>query len=259
MSLPLKDTGVLVTRPAGQADALCRAIGEAGGRAFHIPAMVIRPVADQGALHARAHVLGQCDIAIFVSVNAVDYSKRLFPDVLAVSLKDKAVAAIGSKTASRLADLGIAVSVVPASRRFDSEGLLAHPALQQVQGKRVLIIRGVGGREMLADTLGQRGAHIDYLEVYRRLRPAGDQAELKQLLQQGRIQAVVTTSNEILQNLYDMLGTQERSTLLQLPLVVMSRRGAELARQLGFTSEAVVAKESTTDALLKAIVHSTSR
>jgi uroporphyrinogen-III synthase len=253
MTLSLNDVGVLVTRPAGQADALCQAIEAQGGHAYHVPAMEIHPVADPTAVTQRVQDLCACDVAIFISINAVSYASQLLADDLRRCLQHKTVAAIGRGTARCLADCGIQVTVVPGQGRFDSEALLQHPALQTLADKRVLIIRGTGGREVLADGLRQRGAEVSYLEAYRRQRPAANNAELRQLLARGRIQVVVTTSNEILQNLYDMLGQQERTGLLQLPLVVMSQRAADLARELGFSAEPVIAKDASTDALLKAI------
>src|SRR4029079_11082017 len=84
---------------------------------------------------------------------------------------------------------------------YDSEGLLALPALAELRGKRIAIFRGEGGRDHLADALRARGAHVDCIACYRRARPASGADGLAEALLQGRAHALTITSSEGLDNL----------------------------------------------------------
>ena len=107
--------------------------------------------------------------------------------------------------------------------------MLALPELQQVQGWRVAIFRGDGGRELLADTLKARGASVEYIECYRRSRPQQDAAGLDR-----SADIVTVTSSEALGYLWEMLDEAGRRHFAAIPLFVPHRRIAETARQLGW-------------------------
>ena len=92
---------------------------------------------------------------------------------------------------------------VPATS-YDSDGLLALPALSDVRGKRILIFRGESGREDLGGALVARGALVDYVACYRRAKPQGSVAGLAEAFREGRIQAVTITSSEGLDNLWEL-------------------------------------------------------
>jgi uroporphyrinogen-III synthase len=225
---PLSGVGVLVTRPAGQAEPLCRLIEAAGGRAIALPAATILPASDPEPV--RALLGAHWDLMIFVSRNAVEQAIPLLPGGRLPS--DCTVAAVGQATASALSAAGREADLVPGGR-FDSEALLAMDALEDVLGFRVLIVRGVGGRATLGETLAKRGAHVAYAEVYRRDRPQVDPAPLVAHWQSD-IQAVTATSDDILQNLMELFTPNGRDLLVATPLVVVSERTADLARALGF-------------------------
>jgi uroporphyrinogen-III synthase len=107
------------------------------------------------------------------------------------------------------------------------------PALAAVGGKRVVVFRGDGGRELLGDTLRARGATVDYVECYRRARPATDAGPLVRALERGEIDAVVVSSSEGLRNLFDMVGEAGRQPLQRTPLFAPHARIAAGARALG--------------------------
>jgi uroporphyrinogen-III synthase len=127
---------------------------------------------------------------------------------------------------------GVAGVIAPTGR-FDSEALLALPALANVGGWRVVIFRGDGGRELLGDTLRERGATVDYVECYRRARPNADVEPLLKRWGRGEIDAVTVSSSEGLRNLYDMLGKLGQAWLKRTPLFAPHARIAANARALG--------------------------
>jgi uroporphyrinogen-III synthase len=248
---PLSGVGVLVTRPSQQADELCSLIKAAGGTAVRFPVLEIGEPEDMESLNRILDRLESYDLAIFISANAVSRalnlirSKREFPRQLRT-------AAIGRASARELRRFGLDVDICP-SQRFNSEELLAMEPMQQVAGQRIVIFRGEGGRELLADTLTRRGAQVDYAEVYRRMKASPDTADLLRRWGRGEIHVVVATSNEALSHLYELVGKLGRAWLRKTPLVVISDRMLQLARELGFEGEIMVAREPSDQALVTAI------
>ncbi len=252
-ALPLQGMGIVVTRPARQADNLCRLIEAQGGRAIRFPTLAIQASGDPQAALAVLDYLEQYDLVIFTSANAVEQGLALRRErrSLPVGL---AIFAIGKATARALADQGVTAYRTP-QRGQDSEALLALPTLRDVAGKRIAIVRGEGGRELLRATLEERGAQVDYAAVYRRVKPALPPDELLQYWRQGDIHAVIATSNESLQNLCAMVGATGRRWLHRTPLVVVSERARSLALQLGFHRPPLVAAEADDAAIVETLLH----
>ena len=228
---PLSGRGIVITRPARQAAGLAQQVAALGATPIVFPAIVILPPVDRAELtrvHAR---LGEYDIAIFVSANAVEYGA---PDPKRWPARI-ATLAPGTGTAAALAAAGIHNVTIPVAT-FDSEGLLALPEMHDVAGKRVVIFRGAGGRELLRQTLEQRGAAVDYVECYRRAAPQGNANGLLEEVRQRRAHAMTLTSNEGLDNLWSLLDKDGRATLARLPAFVPHARVAAHARSLGFVA-----------------------
>jgi uroporphyrinogen-III synthase len=251
--MPIRDKlngiSVLVTRPAHQAGPLCDRIAAAGGRAIRFPLLSIRDLSAAPEIKSRLSHLDHYKIAIFISPNAVEIGLAaiarlggLPPGLL--------LATVGQGSAHAMQRLlGKAPDIVPVDR-FDSEGLLMLPQMQAVDGIPILILRGEGGRELLADTLRQRGAKVDYVELYRRERPTADVTERDW---PAKTDIITITSSEALQNLIALTPPGTRSALLDKPLVVISERTAALARELGFRRPAIVAPRAGDSAILQAL------
>ncbi len=222
---------VVVTRPAGQAAHFATALSEAGAIPVLFPVLEIRDIEDPAPLLDAAIRLDGYDLAVFVSPNAIQKA-------LAVMLARRSwpaglrVATIGKSSERELAAKGIR-NVISPPLRFDSEALLELPELLDVTGKRVIIFRGDGGRELLGDTLMARGARVEYLTCYRRGRPKTDPASLLKLWEQGRLDAVTLTSSEGLRNFFDMVGRLGQAWLRKTPAFVPHARIAEQAQALG--------------------------
>lgn len=228
MTLPLAGVHIAVTRPPEQATKLNAAITAAGGSVISFPLLDIASLPDLTAFHAAVTPLSQFDWAIFISSNAVQFGMPLLQQAsFSSTLK---FAAIGPTTAGALRACGVTEILTPKDR-FDSESLLALPELQQMQGQRVLIVRGVGGREVLADTLKQRGAEVVFGECYRRVNPQADAAILSQAYAQDQLQAIIITSSEALRFLLDLAGNSD--WLKAVPLFVNHDRIAEQAAAHG--------------------------
>lgn len=222
----LQGMGVLVTRPALQAEPLCDWIRASRGRPVRFPAMEIVPGVDRASRQHLAAADG-FDLLIFVSANAVYHAVGHLP-----ARGIRQAAAVGAATARALADAGFTNVLTPRTTD-DSEGLLALAGLQSVKGKRILIVRGAGGRPLLGQTLADRGAYVVYAEVYRRSIPRSDPSDLLRRWEES-IDTVIATSGEILENLLNMLDADVR--LKKTPLVVVSARVARKAERHGFTT-----------------------
>lgn len=227
----LQGRHIVVTRPAGQAVHLAEALVARGAKPVLFPVLAIFEIEDPTRLRDVATRLDSFDWAAFVSPNAVE--KALAP-ILALRKwpAQLRAATIGKSSERALAAFGVGDVTAP-QERFDSEALLAMPALQDMQGKRVVIFRGDGGRELLGDTLISRGATVEYVTCYRRGKPALDAAPLHRLWTDGQLDAVTVTSSEGLRNLYEMVGKLGQAWLRKTPTFVPHARIAEQAQALG--------------------------
>jgi len=229
---PLSGIGVLVTRPREQADGLCALIEAAGGRAIRLPLLEIAAVDDPAAAGELLSRSERWDWLVFTSTNAVRFALAICGGSYTTSRRTR-IAAIGEATAEALAEAGVRVDLIP-KPQFNSESLLASPEMADVTGKSILIVRGEGGREHLAEILRARGAEVAYAEVYRRILPEADAAHWIGLWRQGHIDVVTITSGEALNNLARLLGEARHEFAERTPLVVMGSRVEKLARDQGW-------------------------
>ena len=246
MGETLVGVGVLVTRPRQQSAELIEAIEAAGGSSISFPVIEIVPrnataiAADMGGLQAP-------DIIVYVSRNAVEQGLAWNPDGM--------VAAVGPSTAAALEAAGRIVDIVPATG-FDSESLLAEPAMNDVAGKTVRIVRGNGGRELLADTLRERGATVEYLTVYERRLPDYSDDELRELAHDwntGSVDAVTVMSVESLRNLLALLPDTCVAALTDTPLVTPAARVLKEAKERLPGCTVILAQGPGADAMVSAI------
>ena len=243
---PLKNIGVLVTRPEHQCAALAEGIRNLGGNPVIFPVLIITDARDDTAARACIERLDTYDWCIFVSPNAVHKAMQMIqPYGLPKNLK---IAVVGKGSAEALTHYGIDTVVMPEGR-YDSEALLAHQALQQVNGQRIVIFRGNGGRALLGDTLKQRGAMLDYAECYYRGKPDTDATQLLSNWSHGRINAVIITSSEGLHNLFDIVGQDGQQLLSATPVFTAHERIARHAREAGVEKVILTATSGDTGIL----------
>ncbi len=253
MTLDLDGTAVLVTRPDPRATELCRLIESRGGTAFHFPVLHIDGQTLTATITEKIACAGPDDLAIFVSRSAVEHGAHLLLEH-ATSGRPR-VAAIGHSTAAALETAGLSVDVVPKTGH-NSEALLAETSLHGVSDRTVVIFRGTGGREMLAETLRQRGATVHYAEVYERKATAPSRDEvlaIETAWRAGGIHLVVALSVETLMNLEKLLSPEGQELLRQTPLVTASTRVVSKAVSLGMTAPHRIAKNPDNEGILAAL------
>jgi len=249
---------VLVTRPEVQAEALCEAIANLGGKAIRFPVIEIIQSENQLAAKTILENIPQYDIGIFISRNAVDWTMKLLDKETSTPKKsnlDKlSLIAIGAATAEALKQFSSAQLITNSGA--NSEALLELDALgaDVIRNKKIIIFRGEGGRELLATTLRERGAKVDYAEVYRRDCPKYDRDVIDELWSSNIPDVVIVTSNNGLENLFSLLNEEQHNILLGKQLVVMGERMLDFSIDLGFTMPPILAEENSDEGILKAIV-----
>ncbi len=247
----LHGVGVLVTRPERQATPLCRLLESAGAVAVRLPAIDIKPL-DRGAeWMIRQGPAAAFDVIIFTSANAVRFGAPLLdrnpPSMLA---------AIGPATARALEQAGHSVTVMPPAGS-DSESLLQHSALERIQGRRILIVKGMHGREVLKDQLTRRGAQVMVAEVYRREPARHGPAELAALearFAAGEIQVVTATSRDIAVGLLDLATPVLRREFDRVHWLVPGARVMGALRERGVVAPILQADTAEDQDLVAALV-----
>ncbi len=242
---------VVVTRPEAQAVKLCGEIASRGGEPVCFPILAISPVEDDTELRVAVDTLEQFDLAFFVSPNAVQHAlafilaRRTWPDGVIV-------ATVGKGSERVLRGFGFERVVAPESG-FDSESVLALPEFSAgaIAGRHVVIFRGDGGRNLLGETLVERGARVTYVTCYRRHCPDTDPGPLLEMAGRGELDAITLTSSEGVHNLVKMVGCDGMRALGKVPVFAPHPRIARFAREAGFGE--VVETAPGDDGLLEAL------
>ncbi|PWU31481.1 MULTISPECIES: uroporphyrinogen-III synthase [unclassified Pseudomonas] len=224
---------LLLTRPQEECEALAASLAEHGVASASLPLLAIEPLEETPEQRSLLLDLDRYCAVVVVSKPAarlgVERIDRFWPQPPA----RQGWFAVGAATAAILDDYGLRVHYP--EHGDNSEALLALPALAQaleVPGPRVLILRGEGGREFLAERLRGQGVAVDYLELYRRVLPAYPAGELARRVCEEALNGLVVSSGQGLEHLLRVAG-EDWPQLAGLPLFVPSPRVAELARDAG--------------------------
>lgn len=255
---PLTGLRVLVTRPARQAETWCQMLRAEGAEVISIPLLELAPVSEPDQIRAIKNRILDFDLyqkAIFVSQNAVAHGMQWLEDYWPQLPTGIEYFAVGAATARALADFGIRAR--DAGGAMNSEALLEAEELktERVADQRILIFRGLGGRPHLGEVLSERGAQVDYCELYRRLMPENAAERLREAsfnsLPEASLQVVALHSGESLHNYQralEQIASENRpvaEALANSALLVPGARVAQLARDLGFKK--IIQAENATD------------
>jgi uroporphyrinogen-III synthase len=239
---PLHNQRILVTRPEAQSKALIEKIQAHGGLPICVPVITIEATTSSEWASTN---LTQADWLIFVSTNAVDIFFDHWQGALSHQVQ---YAAVGAATAKALRQRGIRVNCQPETSN-GSEGLLIQAAMQSVAGQHIVIVRGQGGREHLAEILSERGASIQYIEVYRRGLAEPNPAQREAAMMAD---VVICTSVASVDNLCTIFA-DDIGLLLTKKLLVVSERIRTHALAQGFQQVSVSA-EASDDSMLTTLM-----
>lgn len=245
---------LLLTRPTQESAALAATLAQQGIYSSSLPLLGIEALSETTEQRAMLADLGRYNAVIVVSKPAARLSLDLLGRYQLPTPAEPPWFSVGAATAQILREHGL--QVYYPEHADDSEALLGLPqfqqALAQVDSPRVLIVRGEGGRELLAQRLRSQGAQVDYLPLYRRVLPPYPPAALAQRVQAERLNALVVSSGQGFVHLRQ-LAADAWAQLALLPLFVPSPRVAEMARAAG--AHCIVDCRGASAAALLAALH----
>ena len=241
----MKGLRVLNTRPLNQSGALDRAIRDGGGISINLPALTITATALDWL--SQMPELATISQAVFISANAVDYYYSALKQAHISWPANIVVTAVGHATAAALSRQGVNVDFVPSIA--DSEHLLALDSLQKIQHQNILLIKGLDGRPLIAETLQSRGACLIPLAVYRRGLPDIKQEYINSIWQDDAVDIILFTSQQAMHNLFTLFSEEGRSWLRSKPCLVISTRLAEASASLGIQTIITCQHDKILDAL----------
>lgn len=244
----LANIGIAITRPINQAKKLTQLIQTAGGHVIPFPLIDIVPLDDYTAFENVIEGVVSTDWILFISSNAVQNSmpyliKKGIPSTLRF-------AAIGPTTAKELAGFGIENVLIPEGR-FDSESLLSLPEMQNMQDKKIMIVRGVGGRDVLANTLTSRAATVSFAECYQRTNPQTNCDSLTKAYAKHQLQSIIVTSSEAMRHLLALASNA--AWFHEITICVNHARVAEQPLAMGL--KVAVAKAPGDEAMMDLLLN----
>ena len=226
----------------GQQQAFSASCEKLGLGVAHLPCLAIEPLLNH---QLSAQLLAQCDSVLFTSKNAVLHAHRCWP----LPWPGTPVNSIGPATTATLAALNQPVELT-ANPPFTSESYLRQ--LERLPPQTLLIIKGSGGRTLIAERLRELGWSVQGADVYQRSLPTISPESVTELIQNSAPDIISITSGESLQNL-KILAHNHWDRLRQLPLIVNSERTATQAQTIGFEQSAMVALKAGDEGQLEQI------
>jgi uroporphyrinogen III methyltransferase / synthase len=210
---PLFGRRIVVTRAREQASDFKAILADLGAHCIEFPTIQIEPPPSWEPLDAAVGQLKTYDWVIFTSVNGV----KFFMERLRLAGRDvrqlhgSRLAAIGPKTAEALEQYGLRPDLVPGEYR--AESILEVLSSETLKGKRFLLPRAMVARDVLPETLRQRGAHVNVVPAYQTVLPRDRSTEMAQRLHSGEIDCLTFTSSSTVSNFFSLF---EKASILPL-------------------------------------------
>jgi len=227
-------------------------LAKAGVVAIHLPLFNIEAGAELNGLPNKFAQLKVGDYVFAVSKSAVDFADKALKNTGFVWRDDLQYFTVGQGTAQHFAMITTLAVHYPTTQE-NSEGVLQLAAMQNLQGKTILILRGNGGRELLSEQAQQRGANVEIVECYRRESIVYNSTEQTSLCKRAGVQTIVATSAEILTQLVDFVPQNEHNWLKSCQLITVSERISHLAQALGWQN-VIVSPRADNQTLLQTLL-----
>ena len=275
----MRSTTLVVTRPSGQANALIEALqvaiasiaaaypgqGWQAPQIMALPLLTIAPKSDPKVAASIRSAMQTADLAVFVSPNAIECTMRLLgDDWQSIAKHPIPIGVVGQSSYYALERHGIGAEAnastpiwMPGNpAQWDSEGLweAIQNRFPSWAGRRVVVFRGDGGREWLADQLQAVGAQVEAIAVYSRIPLSESSPQWEKALNANTDDALwILTSSEAVRHLGTVLKQQGRQDYLASASALCPHHNiASSANEIGFGS--VLECHSGDAALVKAAV-----
>lgn len=242
---------VLVTRPQGKGQSLVDKLHSLPAEAFHQPVLTIEPGPDLPEISAQLTDV-DADILIFVSTFAVEYFISEIKTPLLLEKAQVQLMAVGQSTGQKLRTWTKKPVITPEVET--SEGLLALAELGQVEQQKVIICRGVGGRELLKEQLCKRGARVEYWQLYQRTEIKNQGEIWFEQWQARKVDCIVVTSVAILNAIFTQLPDKALPWLRSRKWIAASSRIVDDAIKLGIASDRITDAHGASDEAIMAQV-----
>ena len=246
--LPLFGQRIIVTRDRKQSSMLAEPLEALGAEILFVPVIEIADPAESSPLDEAIQNLASYDWLIFTSANGV----RHFVEALDRSNRDlrslnAKLCAIGPATRAAIEALHLRVDVMP--KEYVAESLVEALAGENLRGKRILLPRAAVARDLVPDTLRERGAIVDVVEAYRTIVPADAAARAKEALAHQPDWMTFTSSSTVT----NLLAVTGREALQGIKVASIGPVTSATARDAGLSVE-VEADPHTIDGLVEAIL-----
>jgi uroporphyrinogen III methyltransferase/synthase len=213
---PLFSKKIVVTRTREQASDLVAGLEEFGANCLEYSTINIQPADSYEVLDEEIERLNEYHWILFTSLNGVKYFfERLYSKGMdARDLKGPDIAAVGKSTADLLLRYGVNADLIPST--FTGEGLAESLLDQGVEGRNILIPRGLHGREILPETLRGAGAQVTVAPVYENCPVEGDKENLRAEFDDDKVSMITFTSSSTVRNFLGMIDAENQEELQEL-------------------------------------------
>jgi len=232
----LSDTRVLICRPEPAASELASALASMGAECKILPTLAISPLEISPADRQKIMNLDRYQHVIVTSQHAAKLGLEHIDEYWPQFPAEQNWFAMGRKTAKHLDAADI--NLTSPDKDLSSETLLLQTKLKQVKSQKVLILKGVEGRDLLQQQLEKQGALVDTIELYQRRCPEYDTAHIQKSVQAYDPDYIIALSGETLLNLLS-LSKQANISLASYSFILSSRRVANIALEQGIKSNII--------------------
>ncbi|MGR3807276.1 uroporphyrinogen-III synthase [Pasteurella testudinis DSM 23072] len=224
---------ILITRPQPNGEALCQLLNQHGFATLYAPLFSIEKGSELNQLPTLLQNLPSGAFVFAVSKNAVSYANQVLSNIGLHWRPDLHYFSVGRRSAEYFTALSENPVYYPHPDE-NSEGLLALPLMQHLNNKKVLVLRGNGGRELFRQQAEARGASVEVVECYQRIPKEYDNIQQISVWKRAGISTIVVTSQEILRYLVEFVPKNDHNWLTQCHLITISPRITRLAKEYGW-------------------------